>query len=100
MIEATGKVQCIGQRSRLLDFLFCRPVVGHFETNPLGQFLYRLGKTQAFKLPDKADGIAMGAAPEAMVKALVWPNVERGCFLVVERAAGLVVSAGLLERDA
>ena len=43
-------------------------------------------------------GGAARAAPEAGIKLLVRAHREGGRFLVVERAAGLVVLAGFLER--
>ena len=99
LIETAGVIQGVRQCSRLLHFLARALVVGHFHAGPAGQFLYRIGKAQAVELADKADGVAMGATAEAVVKALVRPNVERRRFFIMEGAAGLVVAAGLFQGD-
>ena len=80
-----------------VDILPGGSVVGHFQARAFGQFLHRFGKPQAVELPKEADGITMGATAKAVVKPLVRAHVERGRLFVVERAAGLVVGAGLLQ---
>ncbi|MNP25545.1 hypothetical protein D3C76_1183580 [compost metagenome] len=49
---------------------------------------------------DEAKGIAAGAAAEAVVELLVRADGEGGGLFLVERAAGAVVLAGLLQLDA
>src|SRR5690606_20607197 len=55
------------------------------------QFLHRLGKVQALEVHQEADGIAAGAAAEAVVELLVRADTERGGLLVVEGAEGRIV---------
>ncbi len=50
------------------------------------------------RLHDKADGVAMGAAAEAVIAILV--HVEAGGFFAVERAAPFHLAAGPGELDA
>ena len=72
----------------------------HIHAGALGQFLDRLGKFQLIVVHDEAEGIAAGAAAEAVVELLVRADGERGGLFLVERAAGAVVLAGLLQLDA
>src|SRR6185312_11990498 len=58
----------------------------HLEAGLARQILDRFGKRQIGSLHGKADGVAMRAAAEAMIEALILDDVEgRGLFLV-ERA--------------
>src|SRR5690606_17665203 len=71
-----------------------------FHASAPGQLFHRLGKAQSLKFTDKADGIAVSAAAKTVIKTFVWSHVERGCFLVVKRAAGFLVAAGFFEGNA
>ena len=64
-----------------------------------GQLLDRVGERLPAIFHQEADGGAMSATAEAMVELLGGTDAERGRLLAVERAAGHVVGAGLLERD-
>src|SRR5690606_37840515 len=75
-------------------------LAGHVHADALGQILDRLGEVQVVVVHHEAQGVATGAAAEAVVELLVRADREgRGLFLV-ERAAGAVVLAGLLQLDA
>ncbi len=80
-------------RARALFGAFAR----HRQAGHAGQLFHRLGKAQPLGLHDEADDVAMGAAAEAVIELLVLADRERGGLFVVERAAGLVVLAALLE---
>ena len=69
-------------------------------SRPVGQFAYRIGEWQVFVFHNEGQGVAAGATAEAIVKLLVRIDAERGGFLVVKRAAGGVVLAGLFQFDA
>jgi hypothetical protein len=49
------------------------------------------------ELHEKAHGRTVSAAAEAMIETLAGTYRERRCFFVVERAASLEFTAGLLE---
>lgn len=73
---------------------------GHFHAGCAGQFLDGLGEVQIVVVHDEAQGVAAGAAAEAVVELLVGADREGGGFLLVERAAGGVVLAGFFQLDA
>ncbi|MNN50659.1 hypothetical protein D3C81_1652550 [compost metagenome] len=102
-VEAGGGVEQRVERrvDRLARLLSGTAVlVRHLEAGALGQLLDRLGKLQVVVVHDEAEGVAAGAAAEAVVELLVRADAERGGLFVVERAAGAVVLAGLLQLDA
>ncbi len=90
-----GEVAGLGAPLGLAGALDAR----HFEAGVARELLDRVRKRLAAVLHQEADRRAMGAAPEAVVELLGRTDGERGRLFVVERTAGLVVRAGLLERD-
>ena len=64
-----------------------------------GQLLDRVHERQAALVGEEADRVAMRAAAEAMVEALLVVDGEARRLLVVERAAGLPLAAGLDQLD-
>ena len=62
------------------------------------QLLDCFGELQVLVLHQKADRAAVGAAAEAVVELLAGADGEGWRFLVMERAAGLVLAAGLFQR--
>ena len=75
-------------------------LVWHVQAHRACQFLYGLGKFQIFVIHQKADGAAVGAAAETVVELLVRADGKGRGFFVVERAAGLVFTAGLFQAEA
>jgi len=73
---------------------------GDFHASGFGQVLDSLGEIQVVVVHEKAEGIAAGAAAEAVIELLVGADAERRGFLFVERAAGGVVLAGLFQLHA
>ncbi len=73
---------------------------GQFHAHAAGQLFHRLGKAETVVLHEKADGAAVGAAPEAVVELLGRADIERGGLFVVKGTAGAKLAAGALERDA
>ncbi|MNQ42737.1 hypothetical protein D3C85_564450 [compost metagenome] len=49
---------------------------------------------------DEAEGVAAGAAAEAVIELLVGADAERRSLFLVERAAGSVIFAGLFQLQA
>jgi len=70
---------------------------GHLEPGFGGQALDGFGEGGAAGLHLEGDGVAVGAAAEAVEMVLV--DVEAGALLAVEGAAALPVAAGLAELD-
>lgn len=68
---------------------------GDFHAGGFGQVLDGLGEIQVVVVHEKAEGVAAGAAAEAVIELLVGADAERRGFLFMERAAGGVVLAGL-----
>ena len=62
-----------------------------------GELLDRVHERQAAVVGEEADRVAMRAAAEAMVEALLVVDGEGGRLFIVERAAGLPLAAGLGE---
>ena len=58
-----------------------------------GELLDRVHERHAARVGQEADRVAMRAAAEAMVEALVVVDREAGGFFLVERAAGLELAA-------
>ena len=73
-------------------------VMRHYHTDAVGKLLHRFGKRQPLMLHHKADGRAVGAAAEAVVKLLGRADGKRGRLFFVERAAGHVVGAAFFQR--
>ena len=73
---------------------------GDFHAGGFGQVLNRLGEIQVVVVHEKAEGVATGAATEAVIELLVRADAERWGFLFMERAAGSVVLAGLFQLHA
>jgi hypothetical protein len=76
------------------------PLARHLEAESRREFLDRVRKRQLVVLHEEAERRAVRAAAEAVVELLVGAHPERGRLLVVERAAGLPLAAGLLELHA
>ncbi len=75
-------------------------LVPHGDARLLGQSLDRLGELEMLDLAEEADGVAAGAAPEAVVDALGRRDRERRRLLGVKGAqAAERVVPGLLERQ-
>ena len=96
--------RCEQQFIEILRFLAAFLVAGvfdpgHFEAAIAGQFLHGIRKRLAGMLHQEADGGAVRAASEAVIELLGRTDGERRCLFAVERAAGDVVGAGLLQRD-
>ncbi len=72
-------------------------LTGNLQAGCLGQIFHGLGKTLAFIIHDKADGVAAGAAAKAVVELLVGADTEGRGFFLVEGASGGVVAAALFE---
>src|SRR5690606_8731803 len=70
---------------------------GYFQAGAFGQFLDRLGKVQVVMIHDEAEGVAAGAAAEAVIELLVRADAEGGRLFVMEGAACGVVLAGLFQ---
>ena len=70
----------------------------HFHAGIAREFLDGVGKRLAAVFHQEADGRAVRAAAEAVVELLARADRERRRLLAVERAAGHVVRAGLLQR--
>ena len=99
-VEARRAGHRLGQR-RLpgaLDLDALRDL-GHLHAGVMGEVLDRVDEAQAGVLHDETDGAAVGAAAEAMVELLGRADRKRGRLFRMERAAGRVVGAGLLQRD-
>ena len=75
-------------------------LVRHLEPQARGQFLHRLREGHVVVLHEEAEHGAVRAAAEAVIELLVGAHPEGGGLLVVERAAGAVLAAGLLQRHA
>ena len=69
------------------------------DTRARGQFLDRIDEGEILVFADEGDGVAALAAAEAMVELPLGIDVERGRFLVVERAQRLERRAGALDLD-
>ncbi len=67
---------------------------GHRQPGLGRQLLHRVHEAQAALVGIQADGVAMRAAAEAVVEALVVVDVEARRLLVVERAAALQLAPG------
>jgi hypothetical protein len=90
-----------GQVERLLAAV---SLTGAFDPGDLqagiaGELLHGVGKALAGVLHQKADRRPVGAASEAVIELLGRTHREGGRLFAVERAAGLVVGARLLEGD-
>ncbi len=72
----------------------------NFHAGGLGQIFDSLEEVQVVVVHDEAQGIAAGAAAEAVIELLVGADAERRGFLFVERAAGGVVLAGFFHLQA
>ncbi|MCY1512266.1 hypothetical protein D9M68_467200 [compost metagenome] len=66
----------------------------------LGQVLDRLGEVQVVVVHDEAEGVAAGAAAEAVIELLVRADAEGWRLFVMEGAACGVVLAGLFQLHA
>jgi len=88
----------IGRLTRLA--LAAAFFAGDFHAGGFGQIFDGLGEVQVVVIHEKAEGVAAGAATEAVIELLVGADAERRGFLFVERAAGGVVLAGLLQLHA
>jgi len=73
------------------------PLARHLEPGAAGELLDRLGKRQPLVLHQERQCRAVRAAAEAVIELLRLAYRERRGLLAVERAAGDVVGAGLLE---
>ena len=67
------------------------------EADGAGEVLHRLREVDVLVVHQEAEGIAAGAAAEAVVELLLGVHREGRRLLVVEGAAGAVVLAGLLQ---
>jgi hypothetical protein len=102
-VEAFGAGEQVvkGLQAVPLGLVLARVVAflaGHFQAGADRQLLHRLGEVEVVVFHQKAHGVAGGAAAEAVVELLVRGDRERRGLFLVERAAGGVVAAGLLER--
>jgi len=75
-------------------------VLGNLHAGNLRQRFHRFHELHAIVLHEKRQHRTVLAAAEAVIKLLVGAYGKRRRFLVVERAQGLVVLAGLLQREA
>ena len=62
--------------------------------------LHRFRESEALRLHDKGEDVAMLAAREAMIEALLVIDGEGGRLLLVERAQPLPLAPGALQRHA
>ena len=84
----------VSQRGRALGaFAGLRVGGGDFEPGLGRELLHRVHERQAALVGQEADRVAVRAAAEAMVEALLVVDREAGRLLVVERAAGLPLAA-------
>ena len=74
-------------------------ILRHFQTALPREFVHGLDKAQAAVFHEEADDVAVHAAAKAMVELLRRADRKRRGFLAVERTAGEIVGAGLLERQ-
>ena len=70
------------------------------EAGALREIGDRIEKPELLVLHQETDHGAVRTAAEAMIELLLRAHPERGRFLVVKRAAGLVFAPGFLERHA
>jgi hypothetical protein len=103
-VGVAGFFEHVGQRGLLLALAggagaFGRRsvVFGHLQAVLAGQVVHRLDEAHARVLHEKADGVAMHPAAEAVIELLRRADGERGRFFAVERAQAHEVGAGLLE---
>ena len=96
--EPGGVLHCLVQPLGALGLLGAAAILlGHFHAGRLDQLLHRIDEGQAALIGHPADRIAVRAAAEAMVEALVVVDVEGRRLLVMERAAGTKLPSRLLE---
>src|SRR5690606_27922905 len=87
-------------REVLADLLpAARPFLGHLKADRRGEVLDRVHVAERRIGHEKADGVAMGAAAEAVVELLRRAHGERGGLLAVKRAKAKIVGARLLELE-
>ena len=76
-------------------FPLSRVLCRNLQPRCIRQLLHRLHKRQAAMVGHPANGIAMRAAPKAMVKALLVIDVKAGRFLIMEWAAPTIFAPRL-----
>ena len=81
-------------RGALGPLLRARIGRGDFHPGRLGELLDRVHERQAARVGQEADRVAMRAAAEAMVEALVVVDGEARRLLLMERAARLPLAPG------
>ena len=74
-------------------------VVWHAHAYAVGKLLHSFGEGEPLVFHDEADGGAVCAAAEAVVKLFAGADGEAGGFFFVKRAARHVVCAAFFERD-
>ena len=72
-------------------------VFGYLETHALGEAFHGFAEIEPLVIHDKTQRVAAGTAAKAVVKLPLGVYRERGCFFVMERAAGAVVFARFFE---
>ena len=88
-VEQLGSALVIAPH--LLVFVQC-------DAGPVGQEAHRVDEVEVVHGAHKGDGVAGLLAPEAVVKALLGVDAERGCLLGVEGAEPAPAPADLLQR--
>jgi len=79
---------------------FLRRGGGHFQPGLGGQLLDRLGEAEMAGPHFKADGVAVGAAPKTVKKALVLVDGEAGGLFVMEGTQAVMLASLLDQLDA
>src|SRR5205085_4725550 len=88
------------RRGALGPLAILRRRARHRQADLAGELLDRFGEGHALGLHHEAGGVAMLAAAEAVIKALLVVDRERRRLLVVERAeAGIFRARPALQRD-
>jgi hypothetical protein len=90
----------VAATSRRLPLAAARPAPAGPPVPGAGEVLDGLRKVDVLVVHDEAEGVAAGAAAEAVVELLLGIDAEGGGLFVVEGAARAVVLAGFLELHA
>ncbi|MNH08149.1 hypothetical protein D3C79_675570 [compost metagenome] len=75
----------------------CILLTGHLHALQVGELFDGIGEFESVVLHDKADGVAVGATTETVIKLLLLADGERGAFFVMKRAASLIILAGFFQ---
>src|SRR4029077_4779632 len=98
-MAAGGLDRALDRRLTLRLFALPGRLPRHFEPGLMLQLLDRFGETQIRLLHGEADDIAMHAAAETVIEALVLDDAEGRRLFVVERTERHILAAALDETD-